>query len=113
MELCLIGICNFVITGYDSHRAQKEYLVDVSRAAQDMREGTLVKDLDMGKYNSLLSVQIFDPDEVCNDEYRIEDINGTWYRFCYRKNSGSHTVIVMNGMWIVMWLISAVALYPE
>lgn len=111
MELCLIGICNFVIAGYDSHRAQKEYLVDVSRAAQDMREGTLAKDLDMGKYNSLLSVQIFDPDEVCNEEYRIEDIDGTWYRFCYRKNSGSHTVIMMNGMWIVMWLISAVVLY--
>ena len=111
MELCLIGICNFVITGYDSHRAQKEYLVDVSRAAQDMREGTLAKDLDMGKYNSLLSVQIFDPDEVCNGEYRIEDINGTWYRFCYRKNPGSHTVIIMNGMLMAMWLISAVALY--
>lgn len=111
MELCLIGICNFIIIGYDSHRAQKEYLVDVSRAAQEMREGTSVKDLDMREYNSLLSVQIFDPDEVCNEEYRIEDINGTWYRFCYRKNSGGHTVIMMNGMWIVMWLISAVVLY--
>lgn len=111
MELCLIGICDFVIAGYDSHRAQKEYLVDVSRAAQDMREGISAKDLDMGKYNSLLSVQIFDPDEVCNEEYRIEDINGTWYRFCYRENSGSHTVIMMNGMWVVMWLISAVVLY--
>lgn len=111
MELCLIGICNFIIAGYDSHRAQKEYLVDVSRAAQEMREGTSVKDLDMRDYNSLLSVQIFDSDEVCNEEYRIEDINGTWYRFCYRKNSGGHTVIMMNGMWIVMWLISAVVLY--
>lgn len=111
MELCLIGICNFVITGYGSHRAQKEYLVDVSRAAQDMREGTSAKDLDMGKYNSLLSVQIFDPDEVCNEEYRIEDINGTWYRFCYRKNPGSYTVIMMNGMLMAMWLISAVVLY--
>lgn len=111
MELCLIGICNFVIAGYDTHRAQKEYLVDVSRAAQEMREGTLAKDLDMEKYNSLLSVQIFDPDEVCNEEYRIEDIDGTWYRFCYRENSGSHTVMMMNGMLMVMWLISAVVLY--
>lgn len=111
MELCLIGICNFVIAGYDSHRAQKEYLVDVSRAAQDMRGGISAKDLDMGKYNSLLSVKIFDPDEVCNEEYRIEDINGTWYRFCYRENSGSHTVMMMNGMLMVMWLISAVVLY--
>ncbi len=111
MELCLIGICNFVIAGYDSHRAQKEYLVDVSRAAQDMREGISAKDLDMGKYNSLLSVKIFDPDEVCNEEYRIEDIDGTWYRFCYRENSGSHTVMMMNGMLMVMWLISAVVLY--
>ena len=111
MELCLIGICNFVITGYDSQRAQKEYLVDVSRAAQDMREGTSAKDLDMGKYNSLLSVQIFDPDEVCNEEYRIEDIDGTWYRFCYRENQGSHTVTMMNGMLMVMWLISAFVLY--
>lgn len=111
MELCLIGICNFIVAGYDSQRAQKEYLVDVSRAAQEMREGASAKDLDMREYNSLLSVQIFDPDEVCNEEYRIEDINGTWYRFCYRKNSGSHTVIMMNGMWIVMWLISAVVLY--
>ena len=111
LELCLIGICNFVIAGYDSHRAQKEYLVDVSRAAQDMREGISAKDLDMGKYNSLLSVKIFDPDEVCNEEYRIEDIDGTWYRFCYRENSGSHTVMMMNGMLMVMWLISAVVLY--
>ena len=76
-----------------------------------MREGISAKDLDMGKYNSLLSVKIFDPDEVCNEEYRIEDINGTWYRFCYRKNSGSHTVIMTNGMLMVMWLISAVVLY--
>ena len=108
MELCLIGICNIVIIRYGFRQSYKEYLVDVSRAAQEMREGTAAKDLDIGKYSSLLSVRIFDPDEVCNEEYRIEDINGTWYRFCYQRQTDNPTVIVMNGMLAIMWVGSAI-----
>ena len=52
MELCLIGICNIIIIRYGSSHTDKEYLVDISRAAQEMREGTLAKDLDIGKYYS-------------------------------------------------------------
>lgn len=111
MELCLIGICNIIIIRYGSSHTDKEYLVDVSRAAQEMREGTAAKDLDIGKYNSLLSVRIFDPDEVCNEEYRIEDINGTWYRFCYQRQENNPTVIIMNGIFAIMWVGSAIVFY--
>ena len=108
MELCLIGICNIIIIRYGSGHTDKEYLVDVSRAAQEMREGTLAKDLDIAKYNALLSVEIFDPTEVCNEEYQIEDINGTWYRFCYQRQTDNPMVIVMNGMLVIMWVGSAI-----
>lgn len=111
MELCLIGICNIIIIRYGSSYTDKEYLVDVSRAAQEMREGTLAKDLDIGKYNALLSVEIFDPTEVCNEEYRIEDINGTWYRFCYQRQENNPTVIIMNGIFAIMWVGSAIVFY--
>ena len=111
MELCLIGICNIIIIRYGSSHTDKEYLVDVSRAAQEMREGTAAKDLDIGKYNSLLSVRIFDLDEVCNEEYRIEDINGTWYRFCYQRQENNPTVIIMNGIFAIMWVGSAIVFY--
>lgn len=111
MELCLIGICNIIIIRYGSSYTDKEYLVDVSRAAQEMREGTLAKDLDIGKYNDLLSVEIFDPTEVCNEEYRIEDINGTWYRFCYQRQENNPTVIIMNGIFVIMWVGSAIVFY--
>jgi len=85
--------------------------VDVSRAAQEMREGTLAKDLDIAKYNALLSVEIFNPTEVCNEEYRIEDINGTWYRFCYQRQENNPTVIIMNGIFAIMWVGSAIVFY--
>ena len=108
LELCLIGICNIIIIRYGSSYTDKEYLVDVSRAAQEMREGTEAKDLDIGKYNALLSVEIFDPTEVCNEEYRIEDINGTWYRFCYQRQTDNPAVVIMNGMLAIMWVGSAI-----
>lgn len=111
MELCLIGICNIIIIRYGSSHTDKEYLVDVSRAAQEMREGTLAKDLDIAKYNALLSVEIFNPTEVCNEEYRIEDINGTWYRFCYQRQENNPTVIIMNGIFAIMWVGSAIVFY--
>ena len=111
LELCLIGIGNGIGMQIVSHNSNKEYLVEVSRAARELREGTAVNELDLSKYESLSEVSIFDPDKICNEEYRVEDVRGTLYRFCYRQKDDNRMLFLMNGVFALIWLSSAVLLY--
>lgn len=111
LELCLILLGNLIRIRTNTEGKSKKYLVDVSRVAQEMRDGISLNDLDFSKYDSLSDVRIFDPDEVCNEEYRIEDIHGTWYRFCYRHQKSNHDVIILNTLLCVVWTCQAFLLY--
>ena len=111
LELCLIGIGNGIGMQIVSHNSNKEYLVEVSRAARELREGTAVNELDLSKYESLSDVSIFDPDKICNEEYRVEDVRGTLYRFCYRQKDDNRMLFLMNGVFALIWFSSAVLLY--
>ena len=111
LELCLILLGNLIRIRTNTEEKSKKYLVDVSRVAQEMRDGISLNDLDFSKYDSLSDVRIFNPDEVCNEEYRIEDIHGTWYRFCYRHQKSNHDVIILNTLLCVVWTGQAFLLY--
>lgn len=117
VELCLLLGGNIFIIS-DRSGDDRSYMVETTRAANEMRQGQ--KDVDLSKYNTITEIKPFDVDEICNKDYRIEDVNGRLYRFCYEKKADSRAVvwfnIVSGGMLIVtvilLWLIGTRLIRP-
>ena len=61
------------------------YRVDVARCVQELETGTPLEQIKLSDYPTLTRVSIFDAQEVCNEEYRVEEVQGKQYRFCYRR----------------------------
>lgn len=74
----------------------KAYKVDVVRAANEMRRGTTIENLDLSKYETLIAVQEYCENETCNYAYEVEEVGGVLYQFAYQRGNDSGLVVVMN-----------------
>ena len=101
LEILVIGICNFLLLGSLKKDASRQYVVDVSRAAEDLEMIVALSseqpvkidirrgdpkpdprlDFDMEKYPSVLRVSTFDASEVVNNDYAVKEILCTLIRF--------------------------------
>ena len=55
------------------------YRVDVARCVQELETGTPLEQIRLSDYPTLTRVSIFDAQEVCNEEYRVEEVQGKLY----------------------------------
>ena len=85
MEICLIGICNLFVVQALKSKDEYSYRVDVARCVQELETGIPLEQIKLSDYPTLTRVSIFDAQEVCNEEYRVEEVQGKLYRFCYRR----------------------------
>ena len=68
--------------------------------------------MDLSAYETLVKVAVFYPEETCNNDYVVEEINDNLYRIEYRANRESNIIIWMNLALVGMILITvAVLLY--
>lgn len=96
VELMLMILSNIFMLKNLRNDQDKAYKVDVARAANEMRSGTTIENLDLSKYKTLIGVQEFHEDENCNYAYEVESVNGVLYQFAYQQEYNSILIFMMN-----------------
>lgn len=85
-------------------KKEYSYRVDVARCVQELETGTPLEQIKLSDYPTLTRVSIFDAQEVCNEEYRVEEVQGKLYRFCYRRTVQYGSIwkldLVLGALWI-------------
>ncbi|MBO4687087.1 MAG: HAMP domain-containing histidine kinase [Clostridiales bacterium] len=110
-ELLLLAGCNFLMLGNMRKESGKQYRVDVSRAVTDIRNGESIESV-VKKYPSVTSIVPFDPSEIVNSDYTVEEINGELLRFEYQVRADIRPLIYMNiGLGAAILVSVAILLY--
>lgn len=106
-ELILIIVCNVLLLRTSETASDGSRFVDIKRASNEIREGTEPDKIDLDKYKSIIKISGFSPNEKSNNEYTVEEINGTLYRFEYR-HKGRGYILTVNLVIGVFFIISVV-----
>lgn len=87
------------------------YRVEAKRVARQLQESTIA-DIDLSEYKTIVRISQFQADEVCNNDYVVEEIKGVLYRIEYKQTENSIVLIYANiGMGITFGLTIIVLIY--
>lgn len=62
--------------------------------------------MDLSGYETLIRITEFVPQESCNDDYLVENINGTSYRIAYRTTQENQVIYLVNAVLLAMMFIT-------
>lgn len=116
IEVVLVLLCNGIYIHQSQNDTGRLYRVEAARVAREIEVQNLtveqVEAMDLSAYETLAKVTVFRPEEICNNDYMVEEINDNLYRIEYRANRESNIIIWMNLALVGMILITvAVLLY--
>lgn len=116
IEVVLVLLCNGIYIHQSESDTGRLYRVETARVAREIEEQNLtveqVEAMDLSAYETIVKVAVFYPEETCNNDYVVEEINDNLYRIEYRANRESNIIIWMNLALVGMILITvAVLLY--
>lgn len=107
----LIVICNALMLGRLKSKAERQYMVDINRAVEDIKGGASVESVSE-KYDSITRAALFDPKAVVNSEFVVKEIDHDLYIFEYREKADIRPLIYMNiGLGIAIISASFVLIY--
>lgn len=107
----LIVICNALMLGRLKSKAERQYMVDINRAVEDIKGGASTESVSE-KYDSITKAALFDPKEVVNSEFVVKLIDHDLYIFEYREKADIRPLIYMNiGLGIAIISASFVLIY--
>ncbi|MBR5417962.1 MAG: HAMP domain-containing histidine kinase [Clostridiales bacterium] len=107
----LIVICNGYMLGSLRNRAERQYMVDINRAVEDIKGGASVESVSE-KYDSITRAALFDPKAVINSEFVVKEIDHDLYIFEFREKADIRPLIYMNiGLGIAIISASCVLIY--
>ena len=96
----IVGLNAYVVTKW-SDSTGRIHRVEAKRLAREMSLTTatdVIEDIDLSKYYTIVRVSIFNEDDICNNDYVVENVNGTLYRIEYREHSNQGTLIILNAV---------------
>ncbi len=119
MELFFFGVCNFLVLGSLRQDANRQYRVDISRAAIELADqykdsGDFIFDyrrdeeqsftshisstgnFDIKKYPSLIRVSLFQANEVINNNYEVREVLGKIICFEYEIKPDIRPLLYMD-----------------
>ncbi|MBQ8597171.1 MAG: HAMP domain-containing histidine kinase [Lachnospiraceae bacterium] len=67
--------------------------------------------IDLSEYESIVRVSEFHAEEVCNNDYIVEEIGGRLYRIEYEAKAEQGMVWYMNGALLIMILLTGTVLF--
>ena len=116
VEILLILLCNFVYIKEHGNAAHRLYRVEAKRVVTQIAEQNMTDEeiaaMDLSEYASILHVSEFQANEICNNDYVVEEINGSLYRIEYRATQKYDVLFYMNGIMLGMMAVTgAVLLY--
>lgn len=115
VEIILTLICNGLYIFENSEGAGRLYRVEANRMVseiqkQDFAEGDLDA-MDLSEYETIVRVSEFRAEEICNNDYMIEEINGKLYRIEYRVTQNFYALFYINGALFGMMLVTGIVLF--
>ena len=98
-EVLLVATLNFICKEQNSSEV-RYYRVDAERVVRVLESDPGLRNdpesLNLTPYTTIIRVSKFDSDEVCNNDYLVEKVEGTEYRIEYNMNYSNKPVILMN-----------------
>lgn len=102
IALFLMVLCNvYLIRGMKTD-GDRSYKVDIARAADEMRNGMSIEDIDINRYKTIIAIRLFRADEICNHDYTVEEVDGELYRFEYQQEGNAS---LLGGINILLGII--------
>ena len=115
IEVVLVLLCNGIYIHQSESDTGRLYRVETARVARVIEEQNLtaeqVEAMDLSAYETIVKVAVFSPEETCNNDYVVEEINDNLYRIEYRANRESNIIIWMNISLVGMILITVTVLF--
>jgi len=115
LEIIIIVLLNVIYfttlrksVGY--HRVEAERVVRILEADENIRKNP--EGIDLSQFDTITGVSVFSPEAICNNDYRVEEVEGTLYRIEYNLDDNKSTYIMMNfGMLISILLTIGILVY--
>ena len=109
IALNIFYLTNIRVTGR-YYRVEAERVVRILEAEEAYRNNP--ENINLGDYSTIVRVSVYDPSELCNNDYVVEEVEGKLYRIEYRVLEDRSTFILMNvGMASALLLTVGVLLY--
>lgn len=104
--LLIVGANICMVHQKDAHF----YRVEAKRVAMEIARSGDYRGIDLEDYDSIVNVRVFNPEDICNNDYVVEDVDGTLYRIEYEINNSKRLILILNGALFLMLLLSVLVL---
>ncbi len=114
-EVLIIIVLNVIYLSFirDSgkyYRVETERVVRMLEGDSSLRENP--EGIDISGFSTIVRVGYFDSSEICNNDYVVEEVDGTPYRIEYKADKNSTAFLLMNiGMAAGLLLTVGVFIY--
>ena len=112
-EILLSVLCNGLYA-HVNNSSGRLYRVEANRIAMEIEEQKLsdvdIERLDLSKYETIVKVSEFVPDESCNNDYLVEKIGDKLYRIEYRIDKSRNMLVYVNIVLFCMVVITCIVL---
>lgn len=95
IEIIVLFLCNVLYLYQNKNNSGKMYRVEADRVALELKENT-PEEINLTKYDTIIAVSYFNPEDVCNNDYVVEEADGKLYRIEYRRTKDYSVLIYMN-----------------
>lgn len=111
----MVLLCNGLFIYENKSGAGRMYRVEAKRIAMELQEQNIAENdlaaMDLSKYKTIVRVSEFRVDEVCNNDYVVEEINGKLYRIEYSVMRNYYMLLYINCAFFGMIIITGAVLF--
>ena len=114
-EVLIIIVLNVIYLSFvresgKYYRVETERVVRILESDSSIRENP--EDLDISGFSTIIRVGNFNSSEICNNDYVVEEVDGTLFRIEYKADKNSTAFLLMNiGMMAGLLLTVGVFIY--
>ena len=114
-EILIIIILNVIYLSF-VRESGKYYRVETERVVRMLESDSSLREnpegADISGFSTIIKVSNFNSSEICNNDYVVEEVDGTLYRIEYKANKDSTAYLLMNiGMAAGLLLTVGVFIY--
>ena len=115
VQILIIVVLN-VICLYSVRKSGKYYRVEAERVVRMLEGDSSLREnpegVDISGFSTIIRVSHFNSSEICNNDYVVEEVDGTPYRIEYKADKNSTAFLLMNiGMAAGLLLTVGVFIY--
>ncbi len=113
LEIVLLIVCNGLCIWKSESGTGRLYRVEAKRVVSQLQElagEDILSKLDISSYKTIVRVSEFQPEEICNNDYVVEEAGGRLYRIEYKVNVDYRMFWYMNIALVCMLLLTGIIL---